>query len=143
MVPRGDLRYSMFRKFISPAIFCLVLTGVSASGQQPNSVSAKSPSTVSVTVKVVNVPATVRDKHGQIISNLSKDDFLLEEDGHPQTVRYFAHDKDLPLTLGLLVDTSQSQRRVLEDERHASYSFLDGMLRQPKDVAFVIHFDYE
>jgi VWFA-related protein len=98
---------------------------------------------MSVTVKVVNVPATVRDKHGKIISNLGKDDFVLEEDGRPQTIRYFAHDTDLPLTLGLLVDTSMSQRRVLEDERHASYVFLDQMLHQPKDVAFVIHFDHE
>ncbi len=100
-------------------------------------------STMSVTVKVVNVPATVRDKHGKIISTLGKDDFVLEEDGRPQTIRYFAHDTDLPLTLGLLVDTSLSQRRVLEEERHASYSFLDQMLHQAKDVAFVIHFDHE
>ena len=101
------------------------------------------PATMSVTVKVVNVPATVRDKHGKIISTLGKDDFVLEEDGRPQTIRYFAHDTDLPLTLGLLVDTSLSQRRVLEEERHASYSFLDQMLHQARDVAFVIHFDHE
>ena len=114
----------------------------SADPQSTDSQSTGSP-TMSVTVKVVNVPATVRDKHGKIISNLGKDDFVLEEDGRPQTIRYFAHDTDLPLTLGLLVDTSMSQRRVLEDERHASYVFLDQMLRQPKDVAFVIHFDHE
>jgi VWFA-related protein len=111
-----------------------------AESQQP---AAGSPTTMSVTVKVVNVPATVRDKHGKIVSNLGKDDFVLEEDGRPQAIRYFAHDTDLPLTLGLLVDTSMSQRRVLEDERHASYVFLDQMLHQPKDVAFVIHFDHE
>jgi len=114
-----------------------------ATQQTSTAADTKQPSTLSVTVKVVNVPATVRDKHGQIISNLAKDDFVLEEDGHPQAVRYFAHDTDLPLTLGLLVDTSMSQRRVLEEERHASYSFLDQMLRQSKDVAFVIHFDHE
>ncbi|HZU31756.1 MAG TPA: hypothetical protein VFB79_11615, partial [Candidatus Angelobacter sp.] len=54
--------------------------------------------TLSVAVKVVNVPATVRDKHGKIIRDLTKDDFVLEEDGRPQTVRYFAHETDLPLT---------------------------------------------
>jgi VWFA-related protein len=113
-------------------------------GQQPAAApDASKPGTLTVTVKVVNVPATVRDKHGAIIRALTKDDFLLEEDGRPQTVRYFAHDTDLPLTLGLLVDTSMSQRRVLEQERHASYSFIDQMLRQSKDVAFVIHFDHE
>jgi VWFA-related protein len=107
-----------------------------------NSADAKQPSTLSVSVNVVNVPATVRDKHGKIVSDLGKDDFVLEEDGRPQTIRYFAHETDLPLTLGLLVDTSLSQRRVLEDERHASYSFLDQMLHQ-KDLAFVIHFDHQ
>src|SRR6185312_16420497 len=103
-------------------------------GQQAATSSGDQPPSLKVTVKVMNVPATVRDKHGKIISNLSKDDFLLEEDGHPQTVRYFARETDLPLTLGLLVDTSLSQRRVLEQERHASYSFLDQMLHQSKDA---------
>jgi VWFA-related protein len=98
--------------------------------------------TISVDVKVVNVLATVRDKHGQTINNLSKDDFLLQEDGRPQDIHYFSRESDLPLTLGLLVDTSLSQRRVLDQERTASYSFLDKMLR-PKDTAFVIHFDRE
>lgn len=112
-------------------------------GRQAATSNSDQPPSLKVTVKVVNVPATVRDKHGKIINNLSKDDFLLEEDGHPQTVRYFARETDLPLTLGLLVDTSLSQRRVLEQERHASYSFLDQMLHQSKDAAFVIHFDHE
>jgi VWFA-related protein len=120
-----------------------ILANGFVSGQQAATADADKPSTLKVTVKVVNVPTTVRDKHGKIISNLGKDDFTLEEDGRPQTVRYFAHDTDLPLTLGLLVDTSMSQRRVLEQERHASYSFLDQMLHQNKDVAFVIHFDHE
>jgi VWFA-related protein len=99
--------------------------------------------TFSSDVKVVNVLATVRDKHGQIVSNLTKDDFKLEEDGRPQTIRYFAKETDLPLTLGLLVDTSMSQRRVLEQERIASYAFLEHLMREDKDKAFVIHFDWE
>jgi VWFA-related protein len=98
---------------------------------------------ISVQVKAVNVLATVRDKHGQIVSNLSKDDFVLEEDGRPQTISYFVRETDLPLTLGLLVDTSLSQQRVIEQERAASQSFLSNMLRQDKDQAFVIHFDRE
>ena len=98
---------------------------------------------IAVEVKVVNILATVRDKHGQIESNMGKDDFVLEEDGHPQTITYFSRDTNLPLTLGLLVDTSLSQRRVLDQERTASHSFLDDMLREDKDKAFVIHFDRE
>jgi VWFA-related protein len=98
---------------------------------------------ISVDVKTVSVPVTVRDKHGKIIANLTKEDFVVEEDGRPQTVNYFARENDLPLRLGLLVDTSLSQRRVLEEERSASYSFLDHLLRENKDLAFVIHFDRE
>jgi VWFA-related protein len=98
---------------------------------------------ISVDVKVVNVLATVRDKKGAIVTNLGKDDFKLEEDGRPQTISYFARETDLPLTLGLLVDTSMSQRRVLPEERGASQSFLDNLLREGQDQAFLIHFDRE
>ncbi len=98
---------------------------------------------ITVHVKVVNVLATVRDKKGAIVRNLSQDDFELKEDDRPQTIRYFSHETDLPLTLGLLVDTSLSQRRVLGQERDASATFLDQVLRVDKDQAFVIHFDRE
>jgi len=103
----------------------------------------QSVTTMSVQVKVVNVLATVRDKHGKIINNLTKEDFTLSEDGRPQSIRYFARETNIPLTLGLLVDTSMSQRRVLGEERSASQSFLAQMLREDKDNAFVIHFDRE
>lgn len=99
--------------------------------------------TIAVEVKTVTVLATVRDKHGKIIANLTKDDFSLDEDGRPQNINYFVREGDLPLKLGLLVDTSLSQRNVLEQERNASYSFLDHLLRPDKDLAFVIHFDHE
>jgi VWFA-related protein len=101
------------------------------------------PVTFSTGVKVVSVLATVRDKDGHIVSNLSKEDFTLSEDGRPQTIRYFSRETDLPLTLGLLIDTSLSQRRVLGEERTASYQFLEQVLREDKDHAFVIHFDRE
>lgn len=117
------------------AISGLLLAGGRLCGQQKPDVT--------VQVKVVNVPATVRDKHGKIVNNLTKDDFILEEDGRPQTVHYFSQESNLPLTLGLLVDTSLSQRRVLDQERSASSSFLDQMLRPEKDQAFLIHFDHE
>src|ERR1700693_2433999 len=99
--------------------------------------------TFSTDVNVVNVFATGRDKKGQIVRNLAKDDFTLAEDGRPQTIRYFSQESGLPLTLGLLVDTSMSQRRVLGKERDASYRFLDQVLREDQDQAFLIHFDRE
>jgi VWFA-related protein len=98
---------------------------------------------ITVHVKVVNVLAAVRDKKGAIIRDLTQDDFELKEDDRPQKIRYFAHETDLPLTLGLLVDTSMSQRRVLGEERDASATFLDQVLRVDKDQAFIIHFDHE
>jgi VWFA-related protein len=98
---------------------------------------------IAVQVSTVSLFATVHDKHGKIVSNLSKDDFSLDEDGRPQTISYFARDSDLALRLGLLVDTSLSQRKVLDQERDASYSFLDHLLREDKDLAFIIHFDRE
>ena len=74
---------------------------------------------------------------------MTKDDFALEEDGRPQTIRYFAQQADLPLTVGLLVDTSGSERRMLGTERDASQTFFQQVLRPDKDKAFLIHFDRE
>jgi VWFA-related protein len=105
-------------------------------GQQANT-------TFSADVKVVNLLATVRDKQGQILRDLTKEDFLLDEDGRPQTISYFSRETDLPLTLGLLVDTSGSERRMIPDERRASLRFIEQVLRPDKDKAFVIHFDFE
>jgi VWFA-related protein len=99
--------------------------------------------TFSTGVKVVNLFANVRNKNGDIVKDLTKDDFLLDEDGRAQQIAYFSQESDLPLTLGLLVDTSGSQRRLIDEERAASYRFFEQVLRPEKDVAFVIHFDFE
>ena len=95
----------------------------------------------STDVNVVNLFVTVRDAQGHVVPNLTKDDFTLEEDGRTQTIRYFSRESALPLTIGLLVDTSISQRRVLGEERAASYRFLTQVLRSEEDRAFVLHFD--
>jgi len=102
---------------------------------------AQDDATFKTETKVVNVLASVRTKKGEIIRDLTKDDFSLSEDGRPQTIKYFARQSDLPLTLGLMVDTSMSQRRVLESERTASFRFLDQVLRQAKDQVFIMQFD--
>jgi VWFA-related protein len=139
-------RVAQWRRWLAPAIL-LLLASLALPSQQASPTQEASPSqetpTFSSDVKVVNVLATVRDKHGQIVNNLTKDDFKLEQDGHPQNIHYFAKETDLPLTLGLLVDTSMSQRRVLEQERSASYGFLNDLMRPDKDKAFIIHFDWD
>jgi VWFA-related protein len=104
---------------------------------------AQNDTTFTTGVNVVNVFATVRDRQGKLVRNLAKEDFSVEEDGRPQTIRYFSQETNLPLTLGLLVDTSGSQRRLVGQERTASYRFLDQVLREDRDRAFVIHFDHD
>jgi VWFA-related protein len=126
--PRGSRRRFVF------SAACALWAGSAARGQQETP-------TFSTEVKVVNLLATVRDKKGTIIPNLSQDDFTLSEDGRPQTIRYFSRESDLPLTLGLLIDTSLSQGRVLDAERGASLRFLDQVLRENKDKVFILQFD--
>ena len=97
--------------------------------------------TFSTGVNVVNVLVTVRDKQGQLVRDLAKDDFTLEEDGRVQTIRYFSPRADSPLTLGLLIDVSGSQRTVLAEQLRASRQFLDKVLRKDQDQAFFVRFD--
>jgi len=106
--------------------------------QQPPTPEA----TLKVTSEVVNVYAVVKQKNGRLVPDLSKDDFLLEEDKQPQVIRYFAREADTPITLGILVDTSPSQGRVLPLEKDEAKAFLRQLLR-PKDLTFVLHFDVE
>jgi VWFA-related protein len=123
--------------------YALIASLVALPGLGPSMQAQDSAATIAVDVKVVTLPVTVRDKHGKIVRDLTKDDFTLQEDGRPQTIRYFSQEANLPLTLGLLVDTSRSQTNVLDAERNASRGFLDQMLVQEKDKAFLIHFDRE
>ncbi len=94
-------------------------------------------------VNVVNVLATVRDKQGKIAKDLDQADFSIDEDGRPQTITYFSKQTDLPLTLGLLVDTSGSERTQIPAEQRASYTFFEQVMREDKDKGFVLHFDRE
>ncbi len=119
-------------RHLAPFAVPLVCTTALAQGKTP---------TLTVNVNVVSLLASVHDRHGHLINNLTADDFVLKEDGVPQHIRYFSKETDLPLTIGLLVDTSRSQTGVLEQERTASATFFDQILRQDKDQAFVTKFD--
>jgi VWFA-related protein len=145
ITPPGNLRSGLFGAAFALGIagFALsVFSNVPLRAQQ-DAQQANKDTTFSTDVNVVNIFATVRDKQNKIVNAMAKDDFTLSEDGHPQVIRYFSQESDLPLTLGLLVDTSLSQRRVLEQEKDASYRFLDQVLRPEKDLTFVIHFDHD
>jgi VWFA-related protein len=91
-------------------------------------------------VNVVNVLVTVKDKHGALIPNLTKDHFELLEDGKPQIIKYFSTENDVPITLGLLIDSSKSMERTLPEEKVVASGFLQKVLTN-RDLAFVISFD--
>jgi VWFA-related protein len=120
------------REFVKSAAGLLFSTAILPADDVP---------TFSTSVNVVNILANVLTKDRQIVSILTKDDFTVAENGRPQIITYFAKQSDLPLTLGLLVDTSMSQRRVLNAERGASLRFLDQVLRENKDHVFLMQFD--
>jgi VWFA-related protein len=117
-----------------------------APGQQPASPDQKSDDsqqpteTLKVNVNVVQLFFNVKDKHGALIPNLTKDDFQISEDSTPQTVKYFTAETNLPLTLGIMIDASGSQRNVIDMEKEVGGSFLKQILTD-KDEAFVISFD--
>lgn len=131
----------------SVGLLCFLLTGAGNGaplwGQSEPATGSKPAATFKVDANEVILPVTVRDKKGQIVSNLTAADFTLMEDGRPQTIRSFTNQGDLPFRLGLLVDTSRSQENALPDERTASGKFVDEMLVKPEDKAFLIHFDRE
>ena len=96
--------------------------------------------TFKANVDVVQLFFNVKDKKGGLIPNLPKDNFEVFEDGKPQTIKYFAAESNLPLTLGILIDGSGSQERVLDMEKQVGGAFLTEILRE-KDLAFVMSFD--
>jgi VWFA-related protein len=109
-----------------------------AQSQQP---ADQNPSeTLKVNVNVVQLFFNVKDKHGALIPNLTKDDFEISEDGKPQTVKYFTAESNLPLTLGIMIDASGSQRNVIDMEKEVGGAFLKQILTD-KDEAYVMSFD--
>lgn len=96
--------------------------------------------TLKVNVNVVQLFFNVKDKHGTLIPNLTKDDFTIAEDGTPQTIKYFTAETNLPLTIGMMIDSSGSQRNVIEMEKEVGGAFLRQILTD-KDEAYVISFD--
>ena len=95
--------------------------------------------TIKVDVDLVNVLCTVHGKNNALIGGLEKGDFHLFEDAKEQEIKYFTRETDLPLTIGLLVDVSGSQERLIDTEHRAASAFFRSVLR-PKDLAFIISF---
>jgi VWFA-related protein len=98
---------------------------------------------VTVHVNLVNVLFTVIDKKGRLISNLSRNDFSVFEDGKPQKISFFGRETNLPLRIGILIDTSNSIRMRLQFEQQAATDFLYDTISPDTDKAFVVGFDVE
>lgn len=137
------LKRSAVRGVCCCALACMALLPRVSPAQTPEDERNRDKDTVGtlkVQVDVVNVFFNVKDKKGLLIPNLNKDGFEISEDGAPQKIKYFAAETDQPLTLGILIDTSPSQTRVLPMEQEVGAAFLSQVLRK-KDLAFVISFD--
>src|ERR1700675_948381 len=142
---------------VAVAFALLILLPASLSAQKPDSPPPAPPetkedvaagttddpaATFKSNVEVVQLFFNVKDKHGALIPSLAKESFDIVEDGKPQTIKYFKAETDLPLTLGILIDASGSQRRVLEIEQEVGGSFLENTLRE-RDMASVFSFDVD
>src|SRR6266699_1288232 len=103
----------------------------------------QSDQTIKTVVNLVDVLFTVLNRRNKLAPELEKGDFKIFDEGKPQEIRYFSRQTDLPLRIGLLMDTSNSIRERIKFEQDASVNFLFSVLRRNKDEAFVMTFDDE
>jgi Ca-activated chloride channel family protein len=130
-------------------MFLLMLSGVGlgqttlphSSPDQSSDTDRQAITTLKVTTRVVEIAAVVKSKDGEIKGGLTKDDFVLKQDGKEEPIHYFSQGSELPLTLALMVDTSGSQRTFIGDESLASDVFFETMLGDKRDRAMLVQFD--
>src|ERR1700761_172763 len=129
--------------FKTAALFFVLILPVAASGQtaSPTQDSDQPVTTLKVTTRLVGISAVVKSKDGEPKEGLSKDDFVLKQDGKEEPVQYCTRGADLPLSLALMVDTSGSQQTFISDESLASDVFFETMLGRPEDRAMLVQFD--
>lgn len=138
------------KKFFGLALISFFLAGSAAAqtAQKPSSAEnaaqnqAKAPP-IHIQVNLENVLFTVVDKKNRLVTNLNKDDFSVNEDGKPQKILFFGRETNLPLRVGILIDTSNSIRMRLRFEQEAAIDFLYDSIRPDTDKAFVVGFDVE
>jgi VWFA-related protein len=136
MKMRGKLR-------ICAALMLMAAAGVVRAQVAAKPDAAAPASSMQVDANLVIVPVAVRDKKGELIKGLTKDNFSLQVKGTEQPIRYFDNDSNQPLTVGLLVDVGRNMQGALDEEKKASQAFLDAMLAQKGDKAFVLHFAHD
>jgi len=148
------MRTKVFASFLGVLLFCAALGAQqqqSPASPAPAAVPKpqeqeppqKSPTTIKTQVNLVDVLFTVLDRRNKLVANLEKQDFRVLDDNQPQDIRYFSRQSDLPLRIGMLLDTSNSIRDRLKFEQDAANNFLFSVLRRGRDEAFVMTFDDE
>jgi VWFA-related protein len=137
-MPLTSFGFSLRTKL--PYVICFIALASSTLGQpQATQAPAESIKTTSV---AVNVYAIAEGRHGRLIRDLNKDDFELTEDAVPQKIEFFSRETDVALSLGVAIDTSVSQGKLLSTEQEAAKKFLHSVL-QHGDQAFVMNFDVD
>src|SRR5271170_4499337 len=131
--------------FLLPVLFLIFAAPARAQNSEqspakPATAQAATPPITSTT-GLVHLVATVMDRRHEFVTDLDQADFKVLEDGAPQEIRYFGRDTDLPLRIGILLDTSNSIRPRLEFEKEAANDFLEHVIRRNKDQAFLMTFD--
>ena len=124
----------------------LAIAVAAAAGQDParpagQVLQSDEPTRIQVDVTRVSLLFTVTDKKGRFITDLVKDDFEIVEGKRRQTISDFAAESDLPLRLGILIDTSNSIRERFKFEQEAAGQFIDSVMRTNLDKAMVVSFD--
>jgi len=112
-----------------------------APNRQETPPNQSQPPPISVTTGLVHLVVTVTDRHRNFVTDLNQSDFQVFENGTPEEIRFFGRETDLPLRIGLLLDTSNSIRPRLSFEQDAAVDFLNKVIRHNKDMAFLMTFD--
>ena len=139
--------WSAFRLGMWLAVWvALSLSGAAAAHAQASGAAAGQSAGAAGHAKspfVVQIPVTLRDKKGRLLTSYPAADLTLADNGHPQTITSFAHPANEPLRIGLLIDTTSGQQWALDSERAACGHFVDQMLTRPDTKIFLLHFDHE
>jgi VWFA-related protein len=123
-------------------LLIMILVGLATAPAQEDRPGGQAQHPIRVQVGLVSLYATVRDHQKHLVPNLTREDFRIFEEGQEQKVDYFARETALPITVGLLIDTSGSQETLLGAEQEAASRFLERVLRKG-DLAMVITFDLD
>jgi len=124
------------------AVLLLLIPASSQQQPAPPQKPSESP-TFKTRAVLVNLTATVTDRRHKFVTDLDEKDFRVFDEGKPQEISFFSRQTDLPLRIGVLLDTSNSIRDRLKFEQEAAIDFLYNTLRRGKDLAFVMTFDNE